>query len=246
MANNTKLLTKSKYLLGLQCPKLLWIAINDKERIPKPDAIAQKKFDDGTFVGELATLWYSNGESLADEEFGENLDKTKELLKKKVPIFEAGFIIDGLYSRADILVPVGEEWDIIEVKSATKVKDINLHDVAFQKHVYEEAGLKINNCYLMHINNEYVRDGEIEPKNLRIHPGLRERYFASFLLRQAEAERPEEYDVLMADARENQTQVRRFLVVKGYREIATANIYEPIKKDVIFVKPNDKRYVLAA
>jgi hypothetical protein len=170
-----KLLTKSKYLQGLQCPKLLWIAVNDKERIPKPDAIAQKKFDDGTFVGELATLWYPNGESLADEEFGDNIDKTKELLKKKVPIFEAGFIIDELYSRADILVPIGEEWDIIEVKSATKVKDINLHDVAFQKHVYEEVGLKINRCYLMHINNEYVKNGPIEPKELFIQTDITEK-----------------------------------------------------------------------
>jgi hypothetical protein len=181
----SKLLTKSKYLLGLQCPKLLWIAVNDKTRIPKPDEIAQKKFDDGTLVGELATTWYPNGVNLADEEFGDNLEKTKELLKKKVPIFEAGFIINGLYSRADILVPVGstdghdsgepDEWDIIEVKSATKVKDVNLHDVAFQKHVYEESGLKINRCYLMHINNGCVRDGEIEPKELFIQTDITEK-----------------------------------------------------------------------
>ena len=162
-----KLLTKSKYLLGLQCPKLLWVAVNDKERIPKPDEITQKKFDDGTFVGELATEVFEGGISLADEEFKNNLEKTKKQLEKRVPIFEAGFIVDNLYSRADILNPVGkDEWDIIEVKSATKVKDINLHDVAFQKLVYQKAGLKIRNCYLMHINNEYVLDNAIEPEEL--------------------------------------------------------------------------------
>jgi hypothetical protein len=169
------LLTKSKYLLGLQCPKLLWVAVNDKTRIPKSDEIAQKKFDDGTLVGELTTLWYPNGVNLANEEFGDNLIKTKETLEQKVPIFEPGFITDGLYSRADILVPVGDAWDIIEVKSATKVKDINLHDVAFQKHVYEASGLKINRCYLMHINNEYVRSGEIDPKELFIQTDITEK-----------------------------------------------------------------------
>ena len=36
-----KLLTKSNYLTGLQCPKLLWITKNDKDRIPEPDEIQQ-------------------------------------------------------------------------------------------------------------------------------------------------------------------------------------------------------------
>lgn len=73
-----KLLTKSKYLLGLQCPKLLWVAVNDKGRIPKPGAIAQKKFDDGTVVGELATSWYPNGEDLILNEI-----RLSHILKKK-------------------------------------------------------------------------------------------------------------------------------------------------------------------
>jgi len=81
------MLTKSNYLLGLQCPKLLWVAKNDKTRIPEPTEIEQKKFDDGTLVGELATQVFPNGISLADEEFKDNLEKTKEALEKKVPIF---------------------------------------------------------------------------------------------------------------------------------------------------------------
>lgn len=172
---SNRILTKSNYLLGLQCPKFLWITKNDKERIPEPTEIEQKKFDDGTMVGELATTIFPKGINLAGEEFKENLDKTKEQLKKRIPIFEAGFTIDNLYSRADILNPVGkDEWDIIEVKSATKVKDLNLHDVAFQKLVYEKVGLKIRKCFLMHINNEYVRNGEIEPSELFVQTEITE------------------------------------------------------------------------
>lgn len=161
------LLTKSNYLSGLQCPKLLWIEKNDKGRIPKPTEVDQKKFDDGIFIGELATTLFPNGISLADKEFKENLEKTKEQLEKRLPIFEAGFIIDNLYSRADILLPVEKDkWDIIEVKSATKVKDINLHDVAFQKLVYEKAGLKIRKCFLIHINNQYTLQDALEAEDL--------------------------------------------------------------------------------
>ena len=162
------MLTKSNYLLGLQCPALLWISKNDKKRIPEPDMLAHEKFKIGNLIGEYSKKVFENGVDLSDLGFKENIDRTKEELKNKVPIFEAGILVDDLFSRADILFPVGNKWDIIEVKSATKVKNINLHDVAFQKYVYEKAGLKIRKCFLMHINNAYFKDGEIKSKEFLI------------------------------------------------------------------------------
>ena len=160
------LLTKSKYLAGLQCPRYLWALIHDKEKIPDPDVSAQFKFDEGTKVGELATKLFPEGIDVPFEDFKDNLEKSKELLKEKKPLFEAGFMVNNCFSRADILVPVGDEWDIIEVKSGTKVKEVNIHDMSFQKYCYESAGLKIRKCFLMHLNNEYVRNGEIDLKKL--------------------------------------------------------------------------------
>ncbi len=45
------MLTKSNYLLGLQCPKLLWITKNQKEKIPKPDELTLQKFKVGNLIG---------------------------------------------------------------------------------------------------------------------------------------------------------------------------------------------------
>jgi hypothetical protein len=96
-----------------------------------------------------------------------NIKETMELLCLRKPLFEGGFLAVNLFARADILNPVGETaWDIVEVKSSTSVKDVNIHDVAFQKYCYEQAGLEINRCFLMHINNQYVRNGDIDPKEL--------------------------------------------------------------------------------
>ena len=171
----SKLLTKSNYLLGLQCPKLLWVAKNDKQRIPEPDKITLKKFSDGHIIGELATRVFPEGQNIPDENFKENLENTKKLISKRIPLFEPAFMVDNLYSRADILVPVAEdEWDIVEVKSATKVKDVNIHDVSFQKYTYEKAGLKIRKCFLMHINNQYCLDGQVEPSELFVQTEITE------------------------------------------------------------------------
>jgi hypothetical protein len=159
------LLSKSKYLNGLQCPKYLWIALNDPERIPAPDAATQHIFDQGHLVGELAKKLFPKGINIPSENFMGNIDMTKELLQKRVPLFEAGLKSWPIYSRVDVLNPVNEnEWDIIEVKSSTSVKDINLDDVSFQKLVCEQNGLKIRNCYLAHINNQYVKNGDIVPE----------------------------------------------------------------------------------
>ena len=175
------LLTKSNYLLGLQCPKLLWVTKNDKKRIPEPNEVTLKKFKDGILLGELATKVFPKGKEIPTKDFKETIKQTELLLLEKVPLFEASFLVDNLYLRADILVPVGDsskddsgepKWDIIEVKSATKVKDINIYDVSFQKYVCEKAGLKIRKCFLMHINNQYVKSGEIEPKELFVQTDI--------------------------------------------------------------------------
>ena len=160
------LLSKSKYIIGLQCPRYLWILEHDKEQLPEVDLMTQFRFDQGHEVGQMAKKWFPKGVDVQEDDFKGNLDETKKLIEEKKIIFEAGVMVDGLYSRADILTPNKDGWDIIEVKSGTEVKEVNVHDVAFQKHVYEKAGLKIRKCFLMHINNEYVKKGEIEVKKL--------------------------------------------------------------------------------
>jgi len=161
------MLSKSRYLNGLQCPRLLWIATNEPERIPEPDAATQHIFDQGHLVGELAKKLFPGGTDVPADDFMGNISMTKELLQQRRPLFEAGVLSGQIYSRADILNPVNEdEWDIIEVKSSTSVKDINYHDVSFQKLCWEDAGLKIRKCFLACINNQYVRNGEIDPEKL--------------------------------------------------------------------------------
>ena len=153
----------------MQCAKWLWMEINDKGKIPKPDRNAESKFETGNLIGELAKKLFPKGIDIPTFGFKESLNQTQELIKERKVLFEPSFLIDDLYSRGDLLVPVGEnEWDIIEVKSGTKVKDLNVHDVSFQKYVYEKAGLKIRKCFLMHLNSEYVKMGNIEPNELFI------------------------------------------------------------------------------
>ena len=161
-----KLLSKSKYLNGIQCPKLLWISVNDKARLPEIDEAQQKLFNEGNIVGNYAKKLFHGGMDIPTFDFNQSLKITKALLEERNTLFEPAFMVDRLYSRADILEPTEDGWNIIEVKSSTQVKDVNIQDVAFQKYVYEKVGLKINKCYLMHINNQYIRQGDLDINEL--------------------------------------------------------------------------------
>ena len=159
-----QLLTKSKYMNGLQCPKLLWHRFNAPEKIPEPDESTQFRFDQGHLVGNLAKKLFPDGIDIPADPFMENISKTSQLVAKKKTLFEAGMLAGDIYSRIDILNHSSDGWEIIEVKSSTQLKDEYLPDIAFQKFCCEKAGLKVNNCFLMHVNNKFVKKGEIDPQ----------------------------------------------------------------------------------
>jgi len=159
------LLSKSKYLNGLQCPRYIWLQFNDLKSIPETDEVTQYIFDQGHEVGYLAKKLFLGGIDIPQDNFIGNIRQTKVLLNKRKPLFEAGIIADKLYSRVDILSPVEDnQWDIFEVKSSTSVKQVHVDDIAFQRHVCKKSGLEIRNCNLVVINNQYVRDGDIDPE----------------------------------------------------------------------------------
>ena len=162
-------ISKSKYVSGLKCHKLLWYQFNAKDEIPPTDAGTQAIFDQGHLIGEYAKKLFPVGIEIKTEyyEIEKTIEESQKALALRKPIFEAGFRYKDAFSRPDVLNPVGSDaWGIIEVKSSKKVKDINLNDLAIQWYIYEGAGLKIHSCSICHINNKYVRKGEIEPQKL--------------------------------------------------------------------------------
>lgn len=180
-------ISKSKFLDGLQCSKLLWCEFNAKHLFPEIDEGLQAVFEQGQEVGSLARRMFPNGIevgfSLKTEQmfvsgslttpasnvagsldFETAAELTQEYLPLRRPLFEATVSASGGFARADILNPVGnDEWDLIEAKSTTSLKQEHIPDLAFQVWVFKEAGIKIRRCFLCHVNNQFVRHGEVDP-----------------------------------------------------------------------------------
>ena len=157
-------LSKSRFMAGLQCLKRLYLEYHRRELADPVGMSQQAIFDSGTAVGELARGQFPGGR-LVEERYFELREAERTTMRllsdDSIPsLFEPAFTFKGVHTRLDILRRTqGDEFDLIEVKSTTGLKNVHIPDVAIQLHVVEGCGVPIRRAYLMHIDNAYVYEG---------------------------------------------------------------------------------------
>lgn len=168
------MLTKSDLQSLLQCPRKLWLEHHRPDLIPSDDPSAYRRAIDGNIVGAKAReqlgadfIWPPG-----DEDKARAAENARQLMAEAPdrPAAEAPFLRDGLYARADALVPEGGGYVLRETKASTfplkkdKVttanpEDHHLDDVAIQAWVMETSNLKIIRAELNLLNNRWQYAG---------------------------------------------------------------------------------------
>lgn len=162
-------LSKSQYLRGLQCKKSLWLYKYAREIQDTPSESQLARFESGDKVGELALKLFDCTEKIKFDEgdFATKIARTKALIDSGVSaIAEATFEYQGIIVMVDILQITPQGLIINEVKSATSLKGVYIDDLAIQYFVITQGGSqnghKVAGANLIHINNGYERNGELE------------------------------------------------------------------------------------
>lgn len=141
-------LTKTDFTQYLKCPKSLWLLKREPSTNPcvEISVAEQRRKREG------------------DEFEQQYVHKYFESLDGRTVEFQRGFkTANGLYARADVFETTDDgETILYEVKSSTSVKDNHIKDACFQKICAELSGQEVNSVCIVHINGEYVRDGEID------------------------------------------------------------------------------------
>jgi hypothetical protein len=93
-------------------------------------------------------------------------------------IFQATFVADGFIAKCDVIA--GSAWDIYEIKGTNSKKEENedrdhISDLAFQSVVLEKAGVNVGRLFIIHLNKNYVRNGEIDVESLFVKNDITER-----------------------------------------------------------------------
>lgn len=158
-------------MLFLKHPAWLWLKKHDKHKLPPIDEGTQAMFDAGHKFEAYAEAIFENGVTLGFNDFNEYkslTERTQQALNDgATTIFQSRFEWGEYNCLPDIVDVVGDkEVDLYEIKSSTKVKDEHLYDLAFQRAVIEANGLKIRKIFVIYVNNEYVRHGDIVPTEL--------------------------------------------------------------------------------
>ena len=149
-------LSKTRILAGLQCEKRLYLRLKHPElAVIKKSPLAET----GILVGLQARKEFPGG-VLVNRfiEGGDPFAETQSYMQNKnvSAIFEAGFRYQDTEVFVDILQRDGDQWNLIEVKSSTSVKDQYIDDVAIQYMVLTNAGLTINRIELMYLNKYFI------------------------------------------------------------------------------------------
>jgi len=157
-------LSKSRFISGWQCHLKLWYDVHRRDLRPEPDEALQAIFDTGHQVGELAQQRWPGGVLVDGPHWAVDRAeaRTQELLNDaSVPaIYEAAIVHRGALTRVDVLVrhPDGS-WDLVEVKSSTRVKEPYDTDLALQYWILQGAGLRLRRAGVLVLNRDYVYPG---------------------------------------------------------------------------------------
>lgn len=164
------LLTKSTFLQAIRCHKLLYLDEHHPELGAPLDDVTKRRLTEGQQVHGLARGLFPDGiEARAADPLDllTSLERTEELLRTDQEVlFEAAFQEQEVFAFVDILEKGENGWSLYEVKSATSVKDHYLWDVALQVYLVRSAGMNISRAFLVHIDSEYQRLGDLDPQGL--------------------------------------------------------------------------------
>lgn len=170
------IVTKSDYLKFKECSSFFWFWKNDQSALSKEkeDPFIDRLKSQGYEVELFARNLYPEA-ILISEDPQKAAQITSDLIfDGKQQFFQASFLADGLFASCDILLwnDLFQGWDIIEVKSSSDKgwdkdkKKEHIQDAAFQRIVVQKSGLKVINVYLLELNKDFYKNGEIDPNQL--------------------------------------------------------------------------------
>ena len=158
-------LSKSRYISGDQCHLKLWHDTYSRDlAAAESDDSLKAVIATGHEVGEMACRRYPSGHFVAHDcrHTAGALAETQQLIKSGAAsaLFEPAFVHRDVLVCTDGLEPLPDGgWRLVEVKSATRLKEVFVLDAAAQLWVLRGAGLNVREAGVLTLNRNYVYEG---------------------------------------------------------------------------------------
>jgi len=158
-------LTKTDFMRGMQCPRMLWLDKNRPElKIIPPET--QRRLDKGNEFGDKAMGLFG-----PFVEMTAYIPNTSIINKKKMVrdtrhhieigtenICEAAFDVNGNFCAVDILHKTDDGYEMYEVKNTHTVEQQHIDDASYQSYIVRNSGIDLKGVFLV-----YHGDDEEDP-----------------------------------------------------------------------------------
>ena len=173
-------LSKTKYCNGIQCNKMLWLLENKPEVKEEEDLNAI--MDNGNEVHEVARDLFGKHINIEfNRDLSEMIEETNKYIKEdNIVITEGSFKYKNNFASIDILKKKNNEIEIYEVKSSTMLKDVFIEDLSYQTYILHKLGYTVTKCFVVHLNSNYKRKGELDLNKLFTIEDVTEKVFDNF------------------------------------------------------------------
>ena len=179
-------ITKTDFIRGMQCPKMLWLDAYKPEKRRIPLAV-RRLLDGGNAYGDSLMGMFGPYAEVREYEPGTTKPdkakmaaKTAELIKAGTKIIcEAAFMDDnGNYCAVDILRWDEESgcYDLYEIKNSPRVTDRFILDAAFQAYLIRKTGLLLGRVFIVY-HGEEPYDMEEVTQTVEIYSSVVEENF---------------------------------------------------------------------
>ena len=149
-------ITKTDFMRGMQCQKMLWL---DKHK-PKLKVIppeVQQRLDAGNDFGDRAMAMFGDYEEMTVYRPGTTYPDTKAMLAKTAEhlalgtpvICEAAFSNYNNYCAVDILRKTADGYDLYEVKNSPEVYNQFVRDAGFQYYIVNRCKVNVGKVYIV-------------------------------------------------------------------------------------------------
>lgn len=147
-----------------RCIKRVWLEKNNESVLENKN---NERLEESILIKELGRKLRPNG-TLID--YNNNIDlmvhQTNTIMSNDKIIYNATFKYDDICIKCDILEYDNDKWDIYLIKSSVNVEKKYYDELAIQCYVLQKLGYKVGNINIAYINNEYIRENELDINKL--------------------------------------------------------------------------------
>ena len=149
-------ITKTDFMRGMQCRKMLWLDKHKPNMKVIPPAV-QKSLDAGNEFGDQAMGMFGPYEEMTIYRPGTQFPDTKAMVAKTAEhlalgtpvICEAAFSYYNNYCAVDILRKTENGFEFYEVKNAPEVQEQFVRDAGFQYYIMSRCRIPIEKIFIV-------------------------------------------------------------------------------------------------